>query len=126
MSEGCFCATTRDGQAAGCACVSVVETEHGPRFSEGPLEAKGDGSYLAATLARAARADAAEAEAGPPPGAYTGRTVMVKAEDGSLRRGRVVWTGEPVSDGSTLTREAVGVFLENGSLVRRRVAVVPE
>ncbi len=73
-----------DATPANCNClpsdVQVIDTEHGPRFSESPTEAKGDGSFLAAALDRADAEARAAAQAGPPAGALVRRTATVADE----------------------------------------------
>lgn len=59
-----------DAPPAPCNClpadVQVMDTENGPRFTEGPTEAKGDGALLAAAIARADAEARKAAQAGPP------------------------------------------------------------
>lgn len=78
FSGSCYCATTKTGKPAGCACVSIRDGEWGPRIVESPPEPRGDGRYLAAALDRAHQEAYRAAHAGPPAGA---RVAHNRAED---------------------------------------------
>jgi hypothetical protein len=87
LNEGCFCSTTRKGEGAGCSCVSIVDTEFGPRVREQAATADGSGRTIELAQAKA-DAETVAARVGPPAGARTGATRAV-VDDGALVRAEV-------------------------------------
>lgn len=73
LGNSCHCAVKRSGAPAGCACITIVDGPHGPRFVEGEIEADGSGIAIAAAQGRADAEAKLDAEAGAPAGARQAR-----------------------------------------------------
>lgn len=140
LPEGaCTCAITRDGKRAGCASLEVVDTEYGPRYREKPCgtpdagHADG-GDPLTRAWSRFDAEQEAAARGGAPAGALTRENVGAAVKvNGGFVRGRRVPVEDAAFDPTTggpppgaLVRGDREVFNENGTLIARRVQIVPD